>query len=58
MSDRVLVIGGKGTTGQRVVERLEAKGAEVAIGTRRPMEARDRSFDWGEPASVAAFDGC
>ena len=58
MSDRILVIGGKGTTGQRVVECLEAKGAEVAIGTRRPMEARDRSFDWGEPASVSAFEGC
>ena len=58
MSDRVLVIGGKGTTGQRVARRLEATGAKVAIGTRRPMDARDRSFDWADPASVAAFDGC
>ncbi|MAU43878.1 MAG: ergot alkaloid biosynthesis protein [Yangia sp.] len=58
MSDRVLVIGGKGTTGQRVVRRLEATGAKVAIGTRRPTDPRDRSFDWADPASVAAFDGC
>ena len=58
MSDRVLVIGGKGTTGQRVARRLEATGAKVAIGTRRPTDPRDRSFDWADPASVAAFDGC
>ena len=58
MADGILVIGGKGTTGQRVVERLAKTGAEVAIGTRTPMGARDRSFDWGDPASVAAFEGC
>ncbi|EBA08674.1 NAD(P)H-binding protein [Sagittula stellata] len=58
MSDRVLVIGGKGTTGQRVARRLEATGAKVAIGTRRPIDARDRPFDWADLASVAAFDGC
>ncbi|WP_299837121.1 NAD(P)H-binding protein [uncultured Jannaschia sp.] len=58
MSDRILVIGGKGTTGRRVARRLEATGAKVAIGTRRPMDARDRPFDWADPDSVAAFDGC
>lgn len=58
MADRILIIGGKGTTGQRVAPRLEAKGAEVAIGTRRPIDPRDRSFDWGDPDSVVAFDGC
>ena len=58
MDERILVIGGKGKTGQRVVERLDASGAEVAIGTRSPSGLRDRHFDWGDPASEEAFDGC
>jgi uncharacterized protein YbjT (DUF2867 family) len=58
MADRILVIGGKGTTGRRVVARLGAAGAEVVVGTRRPVDRRDRYFDWGDPASVAVFDGC
>ncbi|CAN0576234.1 unnamed protein product [Ectocarpus sp. 12 AP-2014] len=58
MDERILVIGGKGTTGQRVVERLAATGAEVAVGTRKPTESRDRHFDWADAASVAAFKGC
>lgn len=58
MNERILVIGGKGTTGQRVVARLGASGAGVAIGTRRPSGWRDRHFDWGDPASAAAFEGC
>jgi ergot alkaloid biosynthesis protein len=58
MNDRILVIGGKGKTGQRVVERLTASGAEVAVGTRTPTEARDRFFNWADAASVEAFAGC
>lgn len=58
MDKRILVIGGKGKTGQRVVERLTAIGAEVAVGTRKPVDARDVRFDWADPASVAAFAGC
>ncbi|EPX84101.1 NAD(P)H-binding protein [Salipiger mucosus] len=58
MNDRILVIGGKGTTGRRVVKRLDATGAEVTIGTRRPINPQDRFFDWADPASLAAFDGC
>ena len=58
MTNRILVIGGKGTTGQRVVQHLDGIGAEVAISTRKPSDAQDRYFDWGDPASIAAFDGC
>lgn len=58
MADRILVIGGKGTTGRRVVERLGPVGAEGIIGTRRPTAPRDRLFDWQDPSSVTAFDGC
>lgn len=58
MGERILVAGGTGTTGRRVVGRLGNAGVEVAIGTRRPSGPRDRRFDWGDPASLAAFDGC
>ncbi|MGR3563777.1 MAG: ergot alkaloid biosynthesis protein [Heliomarina sp.] len=58
MGERILVIGGKGKTGQRVVERLTAIGAELAVGTRTPTGSRDRFFDWADTASVAAFEGC
>lgn len=58
MGKKILVIGGKGKTGQRVVERLTASGAEVAVGTRTPTGSRDRSFNWADAASVAAFEGC
>lgn len=58
MNDRILVIGGKGTTGRRVADRLDAAGAEVTVGTRTPTGPGDRFFDWADPASLAAFDGC
>ena len=58
MVDRFLVIGGKGTTGRRVADRLASSGAEVIIGTRSPSGPQDRYFDWADKASLAAFDGC
>lgn len=58
MADRILVIGGKGTTGSRVVDRLGTAGVEAVIGTRSPIGPKDRFFDWADPASIAAFDGC
>ncbi len=58
MGKDILVIGGKGKTGQRVVDRLTASGAEVAVGTRTPEGARDRFFNWADSASVEAFEGC
>lgn len=58
MAERILVTGGTGTTGSRVAWRLEERGIPVAIGTRRPKAASDVPFDWADPASAAAFDGC
>ena len=54
----ILVIGGKGKTGQRVVEHLTDNGTEVAVGTRAPTGSRDRFFNWADAASMAAFEGC
>jgi uncharacterized protein YbjT (DUF2867 family) len=58
MVERVLITGGKGKTGRRVASRLTAKGIDVAIGTRRPDGPQDRRFDWADPSSASAFDGC
>ncbi len=55
---RVLITGGKGKTGRRVAARLTATGIDVAIGTRTPDGPEDRHFDWADPSSASAFDGC
>ncbi len=54
MSNKILVIGGNGKTGRKIVTRLEAQGADVRIGSRSGSPA----FDW-EDASTweAAFEG-
>lgn len=54
----VLITGGKGKTGRRVASRLTAAGINVAIGTRRPDGPQDRRFDWADPSSASAFEGC
>ncbi|MFC4562233.1 NmrA family transcriptional regulator [Nocardiopsis mangrovi] len=43
----VLVVGGTGKTGRRVVERLRARGRRVRVGSRSGVPP----FEWGEPAS-------
>jgi uncharacterized protein YbjT (DUF2867 family) len=48
--DLILVIGGTGKTGRRVVERLEARGLPVRIGTPRSTPP----FDWLDPSTWAA----
>ena len=58
MAERILVTGGTGTTGSRVARRLEEMGLSVATGTRCPKEAGDVRFDWADPGSAAAFEGC
>lgn len=55
---RVLITGGKGKTGRRVASRLIASSIDVTIGTRTPDGHRDRRFDWADPSSASAFDGC
>ena len=56
--ERVLVTGGKGKTGRRIASRLRAAGIDVAIGTRTPEGPQDRRFDWADPSSASAFNGC
>ena len=58
MDKRILVTGGKGKTGRRVVERLVDAKIDVAIGTRTPTDGKDRFFDWSDTASVSAFADC
>jgi uncharacterized protein YbjT (DUF2867 family) len=45
-----LVIGGTGKTGRRVVERLQAKGVPVRVGSRSEPE---RPFDWEDESTWA-----
>jgi uncharacterized protein YbjT (DUF2867 family) len=53
-NQHVLVIGGKGKTGRKVVERLEKKNVKVRIGSR----STDPSFDWNNPDTwEAALEG-
>ena len=44
-----LVLGGTGKTGRRVVERLEARGVPVRVGSR----SADPPFDWEDEATWA-----
>ena len=46
MKNNVLVLGGTGKTGRRIVERLQKLGHNVRIGSRRETP----SFDWDNPA--------
>ena len=48
-SKPVLVLGGNGKTGRRVVERLREQGREVRIASRSTTPA----FDWNDPATWA-----
>lgn len=56
--ERVLITGGRGKTGRRLASRLTAAGIDVVTGTRIPVGPKDRRFDWADPASASAFEGC
>ena len=49
MTHKILVIGGTGKTGRRVVEGLTELGHNVRIGTRKSNPA----FDWNDPTTYA-----
>jgi uncharacterized protein YbjT (DUF2867 family) len=50
----ILVLGGTGKTGRRVVERLRARGVQVRVGSRSETPL----FDWDDQATWArALDG-
>lgn len=50
MKHNILVIGGTGKTGRRVVEGLTQLGHNVSIGTRGSNPA----FDWNDPSTYSA----
>ena len=47
MKQNILVLGGKGKTGRRIVERLNNLGHHVRVGSRTESPA----FDWDKPAA-------
>ena len=49
MRNNILVIGGTGKTGRRVVEKLSQQNQKVRIGTR----STDPAFDWNDPSTYA-----
>ncbi len=49
MTSNILVIGGTGKTGRRVVEKLNLRNQNVRIGTR----GNDPAFDWDNPSTYA-----
>src|SRR5688500_6178072 len=53
-NDLILVLGGTGKTGRRVVERLEALDLPVRMGSR----SADPAFDWEDESTYApVLDG-
>ncbi|MDP5220560.1 ergot alkaloid biosynthesis protein [Ruegeria sp. 2205SS24-7] len=58
MANSILVTGGTGKTGSRVVGQLKAKGVSPRVGTRSPKGENDARFDWKDPSTFdAAFKG-
>ena len=54
MKSNILVIGGTGKTGRKVVQKLQALNQNVRVGSRN----QDPSFDWQDPNSwPAALEG-
>jgi nucleoside-diphosphate-sugar epimerase len=52
--DTILVLGGTGKTGRRIVDRLQAADVPVRVGSR----AAEPPFDWDDRSSwSAALDG-
>ncbi|MFD2588391.1 NmrA family NAD(P)-binding protein [Croceitalea marina] len=50
MKNNILVLGGKGKTGRRIVERLNKMGHNVRIGSR----GENPAFDWDKPGGWPA----
>ncbi len=50
MNQNILVIGGTGKTGRKIVDRLKQLGQNVRIGSRNATPA----FDWQDPSTWAA----
>lgn len=50
MRNNILVLGGNGKTGRRIVDRLQSKGITVRVGSRNASPA----FDWHQPEAWPA----
>jgi uncharacterized protein YbjT (DUF2867 family) len=58
MTQRILILGGRGKTGSRLAHILQKKNITHFIATRAPEQPNDRWFDWENPASFEnAFAG-
>ncbi|MBO9436988.1 ergot alkaloid biosynthesis protein [Ruegeria sp. R13_0] len=51
MTNSILVTGGTGKTGSRVVKQLRAKGLTPRIGTRSPQNEGEVRFDWKDSST-------
>jgi len=57
MTKSILVTGGTGKTGRRVVEQLRANWVVPRIATRNPKDESHVRFDWQDPSTFAtAFE--
>ncbi|MCV0425398.1 MAG: ergot alkaloid biosynthesis protein [Roseibium sp.] len=57
MSENILVTGGTGKTGRRVVERLKKRGYSTRIASRNPKSSSTVRFDWKDHSTFeAAFN--
>ncbi|WP_434054447.1 MAG: ergot alkaloid biosynthesis protein [Roseibium sp.] len=54
MTKTILVTGGTGKTGSRVVEQLGANWVVPRIATRNPQDESQVRFDWKDPSTFAA----
>ncbi|SLN38841.1 NAD(P)H azoreductase [Roseovarius albus] len=58
MPKNILITGGTGKTGSRVVKQLHAKGLAPRVGTRRPRNKDEMRFDWSDLSTFTdAFEG-
>ncbi|WP_170337080.1 ergot alkaloid biosynthesis protein [Ruegeria arenilitoris] len=58
MTSSILVTGGTGKTGSRVVKHLRDREISPLVGTRNPKNDGDVRFDWSDPTTFEkAFEG-
>ncbi|WP_404339708.1 NAD(P)H-binding protein [Pseudoalteromonas mariniglutinosa] len=58
MRDNILVTGGRGKTGSRLIKILSDKGISHNVAARVPEEENEIAFDWLNPEmAIKAFEG-
>lgn len=58
MPDVILVTGGTGTTGRRILARLAARGLRYRAATRNPASENQIRFDWSDETTFEAALDC